>query len=144
MIDGMLDIFGARLTLTFAAIALLYMLWSTAPIWWSVQCVFRRGDIVQRGTFVFTAVALSYGATILLVVLLVALLGPPSLVLKPAHLAWSWVTIPCTWLLLHLPSAKFWLVALSHLTLTWWITHTLAAHWQMLRARVLPASRELT
>ncbi|WP_313460239.1 hypothetical protein [Stenotrophomonas sp.] len=144
MIEGMLDIFGTRLTLAFAAIALLYLLWSTAPIWWSMQRVFRRDDIKQRGTFVFTVVALSYGATILLGVLLVALLGLPSLVLQPAHLAWSWVTVPGTWLLLCLPSAKFWLVALSHLTLTWWITHTLAAHWQMLRARMLPASRGLT
>ena len=144
MLEGILDVFGTRLTLTFAAIALLYLLWSTAPIWWSAQRVLRRGDIKQRGAFVFTAVALSYGATILLTVLLVALLGPPSLVLQRPHLAWSWVTVPGTWFLLYLPSAKFWLVALSHLTMTWWITRTLAAHWRMLRARMLPPSSELT
>lgn len=46
MIDGMLDIFGTRLTLAFAAIALLYLLWSTAPIWWpALRVLMHRGRL---------------------------------------------------------------------------------------------------
>ena len=136
MIDGMLDIFGTRLTLTFAAIALTYMVWSTAPIWWPAQRVLRRGDLQQRWSFVFTALALIYGATALEFVFLGALLKLHELLVQPAHLPWSWIVTPGAWVIERDRKVFAAVLALSHLALTWWITRTLATHWAVLCARL--------
>ncbi len=135
MIEGMLDIFGTRLTLTFAAIALLYLLWSTAPIWWPMQRVLRRNDLQQRWSFVFTALALIYGATALVFVPLVAMLKLHELLVQPAHLPWSWIVTPGAWVIERYRTVFAAVLALSPLLLTWWITRTLATHWTVLCAR---------
>lgn len=135
MIEGMLDIFGTRLTLTFAAIALLYLLWSTAPIWWPMQRVLRRGDLQQRWSFVFTALALIYGATALVLVPLVAVLKLHELLVQTAHLPWSWIVTPGAWVIEHDRKVFAAVLTLSPLLLTWWITRTLATHWTVLCAR---------
>ncbi|WNH52387.1 hypothetical protein [Stenotrophomonas oahuensis] len=135
MIEGMLDIFGTRLTLTFAAIALLYLLWSTAPIWWPMQRVLRRKDLQQRWSFVFTALALIYGATALVLVPLVAMLKLHELLVQPAHLPWSWIVTPGAWVIEHDRKVFAAVLALSPLLLTWWITRTLATHWTVLCTR---------
>lgn len=135
MIEGMLDILGTRLTLTFAAIALAYLLWSTAPLWWSVQHVLRHDDMRQRWDFVFTALALIYGATALVFVLLIAVLKLHELLVQPSHLPWSWIVTPGAWAIETERTAFAAALALSPVLLTWWITRTLASHWALLCAR---------
>ena len=135
MIEGMLEISGTRLALMFAGDALLYLLWSTAPIWWSLQHVLRRRDMQQRWGFAFTGVALIYGATALIFLLFGGLLKLHELLLQPAHLSWSWIVTPGIWAFERHPRVFPTLFAISHLLLTWWITRTLATHWTLLCAR---------
>lgn len=139
-----LQLFGSRLSMMFAAIALLYLLWSTAPLWWSARRAFLRADrLVHPWSFIFIAGMLAYGSTALAAMGVTSVVGMSRLLDGAAH-PWLLSAIaPGTWLATRLDS---WLppaLLPLHLLMTWFITRQLSDHWRGLCTRGALSGRKV-
>jgi hypothetical protein len=136
-----IELLGPRLAATFAAIFVLYLVWASAPIWWTAQRgLRRRSPLTRPWTFVATAATLCYGATALmaLVVLPMHMLGRALDTM--AYVDLLAVIAPLVWIATRHAGALPVILMLFHLLLTAFITHTLSARWNALCARIPPPS----
>jgi len=139
-----LQLFGSRLSMMFAAIALLYLLWSTAPLWWSTRRAFLRRDrLVHPWSFIFIAAMLAYGSTALATMGVTSVVGMSRVLDAAAH-PWLLAAIaPGSWLATRLGA---WLppaLLPLHLLITWFITRQLSQHWGELCARGALSARKV-
>ncbi|WP_315386234.1 hypothetical protein [uncultured Stenotrophomonas sp.] len=137
-----LELFGTKLSLMFAGVALLYFVWSSAPIWWASLRAFRAGNrLVNPGSFIFFASALVYGGTTM-GAMGGAALSAGSQVLAEASHPWIYALLaPGSWLAIRMVSNQLPLLAVLHILLTWAVTRQLESHWTSWCARGLLSSK---
>jgi hypothetical protein len=137
-----LELFGTKLSVMFAAVALLYFIWSSAPIWWASLRAFRAGHrLTSPGAFIVSASALVYGGTAMAAMGLASLRAGSQVLAEASH-PWLYTLMaPGSWLGMRMVSLHLPLLGILHILLTWAITRQLATHWASLCARGLLSSK---
>lgn len=137
-----LDVFGTKLSLMFAGIALLYFVWSSAPIWWASLRALRAGNrLVNPGSFIFFVSALVYGGTTMGAMGIAALRAGSQVLAEASH-PWVYALLaPGSWLAIRMVSIQLPLLAVLHILLTWAVTQQLASRWDSWCARGLLSSK---
>jgi hypothetical protein len=131
----LLDNYGYKITTQLVLIALGYLLWASAPLWWSAwRALGRPHRLEHPWRFAFTAACLSYGSFVATAASVAALITLSNILHAHPH---SWLVVaicPGTWLAAKAASQPVPLLAIMHMVLTWRITGALAPIWAALHA----------